>query len=280
MHTKEYLEWKKSYTKVGTYPNYVRWINRFRQFLDRNDEHFTLEDVSRFRVFLSACEYSPRNIQYGLYIIRDYLGYLTSLHGLNFPLKLFKIKQQRSKSHYAVTEEEFTRMIAILPQNEPIPLQRKLMLRMLFETGVRVGELTNLRLSDLQSRSAVIRNEKNHRNRIVGWSETTEKLLQFYLPLREQLDAEDDWLFISFKWKPCKKLSTRQLERIVCEIRKEAGLTNVVRPHSFRHGFVHRKLEEGVPITTVSQMLGHSSTMNVINYAQLSSLELRKAWKL
>jgi len=171
-------------------------------------------------------------------------------------------------------------MIATLPVNEPLGLQRRIMLSMLWETGMRGGELLNLKISDLKPRGAIIENEKNHRSRMVSWSESTEKLLRFYLPLREKLHAEDDYLFVSFSWKPCKKLTTRTLERIIEDLRKKLGFKEPIRPHSFRHGFVHRQLKDGKAITTVAQMLGHSSSLNVMNYAQLTSNEIQEAWGL
>lgn len=258
---------------------YVRWVSFFMTVLNK-EEGFTLDDISNFKLFLESAHYSPKNIQYGLHIIHDFISYLIAIEKLDFPLHLFRVKQERSKSHYPVTEEEYQAMLLVLPDYEPMPLQRRVMLMMLHDTGMRGGELLRMKISDLKDRYAHIDNEKNKRQRLVSWTGETDKLLKKYLSLREHLITEEDWLFVSFKWKPTRQLTTRQLERIVQEIRTRAGLTNPIRPHSFRHGFVHRKLNEGKPITTVSQMLGHSSTMNVINYAQLSSREIRDAWGL
>lgn len=277
----DYLEWKKQTTKnPATWPNYARWVTKFHLFLGKED-NFTLDDVMRFRVFLKEkCEYSPKNIQYGLTLVRDYLSYQITVHKLDFPLKLLKIPQERSKSHYPITQVEYLRMIELLPLNEPITLQRRLMITLLWETGMRVGELLHLRISDLRERGATIGNEKNHRSRIIGWSENTDKMLKFYLPLRKNLLSKEDHLFVSFKWRPCRALTSRQVERIITEIRKKAKLENLIRPHSFRHSFVHRQLAKKTPITTIAQMLGHSTTFNVLSYAQLTGTEIREAWKM
>lgn len=276
----DYLEWKRSTTKnPATVKQYAMWVRRYLTFL--NDEPITLESVGKFRKFLADPEglnYSPKNIQYGTQLVRDYLAYQVTVNGLDFPLRLLKIPQERSNSHPAITKDEFDRMVAFLPKNEPITLQRRLMLTLLYETGMRVGELTRLKISDLKKNGAIIENEKNHRSRRIGWSDETEVLLKFYLPLRRNLMAKEDYLFVSFKWKPSRKLTTRQIERIIEELRKKAQLKNPIRPHSFRHGFVHRQLEKRTPITTIAQMLGHTTTMNVMNYAQLNSKEIQDAW--
>lgn len=260
---------------------YSLWVHRYVRFLKGKGGDITLESIGRFREFLRVeMEYSPKNIQYGTQLIRDYISYQNTVHNLGFPLSLLKIPQERSRSHPAVTKQEYDVMLAFLPKNEPQSLQRRLMLALLWETGMRVGELLRLKISDIKDRGAIIHNEKNHRNRRIGWSKETEALLQFYLPLRNQLPSKEDWLFVSFKYRPCRKFSNRNVELFIEQLRKKAKLKKPIRPHSFRHGFVHRKLEEGKPITTIAQMLGHSTTLNVMTYAQLSGKEIQEAWKM
>lgn len=276
----DYIEWKKSTTKnPHTATHYLRWVQRFHAITQKT-EAFTLEDFGTFKRVLVEMGYSSKNIQYGLYLVRDYLSYLSAVHNLRIPLKLLKITQERSKSHHPITREEYGALISLLPPNEPYSLQKRLMLVFLWETGMRAGELLRLRISELQPRSAIITNEKNPRNRLIGWSMEAERLLQRYLTLRKHLPSKEDYVFVSFYYRPCRRMTTRQLERIVLDLRKKAALKNPVRPHSFRHGFVHRQLEKRTPITTIAQMLGHSSTANVMTYAQLSSREIKDAWEI
>lgn len=275
----DYIKWKASTVIPATLRAYIHWVGFFQTVLDK-DAEYTLHDVAYFKNFLQEANYSPKNIQFGLHIIRDYINYLIAVEGLKFPIHLLRIKQERSNSHHPITEIEYQKMIAILPDYEPMPLQRKVMLMMLHDTGMRGGELLNVRLRDLKGNYVVINNEKNKRQRLVAWTDETHKMLKKYLHLRKELLAAEDYLFVSFKWKPTRKLTTRQLERIVTETRKKAKIKTIIRPHSFRHGFVHRRLKEGKPVTTVAQMLGHTTTMNVLTYAQLSSKEIHEAWDL
>jgi integrase/recombinase XerD len=274
----EYLEWKKSYTKKTTYPNYERWIKRFTEYVGK-EENFELEDVSRFRTFLwDTNKYAPKNVQYGLYLVRDYIHYLVDTKGQKFPLSLFKIKQERSNSHLPAFHDEYNQMISFIPPNTPQNLQRRVLLGILYDTGIRGGELLAIKFKDLDARGCTIRNEKNHRNRMVVWSRETNELLNKYLPLRQEIKNDSEYVFVRLGYESKKRLTTRTLERIVEELRKKAGIEKPIRPHSFRHGFVHRKLDEKVPITTIAQMLGHSSSMNVMNYAQLTGREIKEAW--
>lgn len=274
---KDYLAWKKSTTKNPDTPiNYERWVKRFLAFLD--GKPITLENFGRFKAHLEEVGYSEKNIQYGSYLIRDYIAYQVTVHELSFPLSLLRIPQARSSSHHALMPDEYERLVAELPKGDPVAIQRRLMLMLMWDTGMRVGELTRLKIADLEIQRAVIENEKNHRSRRIGWSKETEKLLKRYLRHRKKVHTKEPYLFVSLKWKPAQKISTRHVERIVFDLRRKADIRTLVRPHSFRHGFVHRKLAEGKPMTTIAQMLGHSTAMNVMNYAQLNSKEMQEAW--
>lgn len=275
MHT--YFQWKKSNVDPKSFPAYVRWISLFMTVLNKESD-YTLDDISRFKLFLENALYSPRNIQFGLYIIHDYIHYLVSMGELTFPIHLFRIKVERSVSHTPISEIDYKSILALLPINTPISLQRRLMLMLLHDTGMRVGELLRLRISDLRKRSAIINNEKNKRQRLVAWSDATEATLVNYLHLRKELQRKEDWLFTSFQMQRNHSLTTRSVQRILKGLCVEAGIKTKLSPHSFRHRFVHRQLEDGKPITTVSQMLGHSTTHNVLTYAQLSSVEIKDAW--
>lgn len=273
----EYLAWKRATTKnPKTTVMYRLWVQRFLNFIKKRP--ITLSLVMEFKQYLIGREYSPKNIQYGLTLVRDYLSYENTVNGLGFPLKLLKIPQERSNSHHAITPVEFTKMLSVLRMDDPIMLQRKLILSLLWDTGMRVGELVALRLSDLKGRQAVIKNEKNHRNRLVAWTVETDRLLKHYLPLRTGLKSPTDFLFISFQYVPRKALSTRQVERIFKEVSHKAGLGDHIRPHGMRHGFTHAQLHKNRPITTLAQMLGHSTVFNVLTYTQLNSNEIKDAW--
>lgn len=272
----DYLEWKRSNVASSSYPNYEHWVKRFTEF-HPDVAQIDLQDIARFKGFLQSKGYSPKNIQYGLSIVRDFIGYLVEVQGLKFPIKLFRIKVERSNSHHSITTEEFRTMLNNTPANTPRNLQKRLMFLMLWDTGMRGGELLRLRICDIRDmKYAQIENEKNYKSRLVAWSDDTIHLLSMYLALRNKIPCSEDWLFVSFFRKKVKKLNMRTLQLMIKEATK--GMESKISPHSFRHGFVHRKLDEGQPITTVAQMLGHSTSLNVMTYSQRSGPEMRDAW--
>lgn len=272
----DYFTWKRSNVAPSSYPNYERWVKKFIKF-HGDTSTVTLEDIARFKSHLEAYGYSPKNVQYGLSIVRDYLHYQVEVHGLSFPLKLFRIKNERSDSHHPITREEFSHMLGKVPAYTEQNIQRRLMILMLWDTGMRGGELLRLRVSDIQDlKYAYIDNEKNYKRRLVAWNDETAHVLSMYLAIRSEILSAEDWLFIPLKRERKDKISMRNLQLIIKELSE--GLEATISPHSFRHGFVHRMLDEGKPITTVAQMLGHSTSLNVMTYSQRSGPEMREAW--
>lgn len=276
-----YLEWKKSYVTEGTFESYQRWYLRFLKFLKKEPLQLTLEDIGRFKIYLKNKGYVPKNIEYGLTIVKDYINYLMTVEGLLFPFSLFKIQRERAKSHYAITQKEYLKMIVQVSNPDIQSIQRRVMLQIMWETGIRVGELLNLKVSQLTPGKAIIENEKNKRQRMIAWSANTEKLLQRYVRVRKRVSCDTDHLFVALGYKriKAKKMTARNVQLFVVKIIKDAKLTNKISPHSFRHGFVHRQLAVGKPLTTVAQMLGHSTSLNILTYHQLSGLEVKEAWK-
>lgn len=279
---KDYIEYKRSHIAPSTAETYERWVIRFSQFMRKTLKKdvflFELQDFTQFQTHLHKCGYAPANIQLGLQVVRGYLSYLHALGHIQVPVNLLKVKRERTQPHYAITKDEYVRMVDSLDESQPVQLQRKLIISMLWDTGMRVSELLSLRESEVGERCTLIWNRKNTNKRLVAWSKRTHTLLQKYLRVRKQRDITSDWLFSSLVSLRDAPLSKRQVEYVVRSVSNHVGIQNKVRPHSFRHGFVHVKLSQNVPIPTIAQLLGHTSVFNVMNYSQLSSNEIREAW--
>lgn len=257
---------------------YALWVDRFNRHLNKDLLQITLEDVAAFTQRINVF-YAPKNVQYGLSIIHDYLHFLIDSEGLKFPLHLFKVRAQRANTHHTILEDEHLTLLKNLPTNEPYTLKLHIMLRILWETGIRVGELCSIKLEDLYEGGALIRNEKNIHNRPIWWSKETDRLLKYYLPLRVEMTTKEPHVFVSFyRAYMGKRLSTRQVERCLAKVVGECGVNPRIVPHSYRHAFIHRKLLEGQPNAIIQRMVGHITDHTISNYARLSSKELKEAW--
>lgn len=274
----DYLKWKDSYVRNrATVKAYEVWINRLNTFIDKPPIEITLGDITEFRDSLRD-RYAPKNIQYGMTIIHDYLKFQMA-HGLQFPIALFKVKAERANSHYPITEKEYLKLLDSLQPQSPRDLRNLVMIRILWETGIRAGELVSMKMLNMGKCGCRINTEKNIYERNIYWSFETDELLRFYLKQRRNLKTDSPNIFVSMSRNGSGSLSVRSVERMLEEILRERRMNKKIVPHSFRHAFVHRQILRGVSEPVVANMVGHTSTNTIMTYSKLSSRELAKAWR-
>ncbi len=149
----------------------------------------------------------------------------------------------------------------------------RLILRILYRCGLRVSELTNLKIEDINFDEGIItiRSGKGDKDRIVPIDANTLDLIDFY-----KAGAEKGYLILSERGG---SLSTRQVERIVKKYAKKAGLKKNVYPHMLRHSFAVHCLKEGMNLRTVQKMLGHSSLTTTQIYLDLTGEDIKKDYE-
>ena len=148
----------------------------------------------------------------------------------------------------------------------------KIMLSLLYATGMRVSEITNLKASDIvfEENIGYIRQAKGRKDRIFNLPELLVKDLQKQVKKQKELDQR--YLFSG----PKAQLSTRNLQKIVQKTAKRAGIKKEVHPHTLRHSFATHLLESGVDIRKIQELLGHADLSTTQIYTHISKEELKK----
>jgi site-specific recombinase XerD len=275
---REYLSWKQSYTKTA-YQAYKVWVLRFQEFTNKPPEQLRYTDYSEFASSLRE-RHASCGIEFALNVVHNYLRFFAEQGRLRFPLYLARVPRGYARSHEAFTETEYQTLINHMRQKKPLPLRDIVMVMLLHDTGMRVGELINLEIEDMEEDlSAVIRTEKTVRNRRVFWNAGTDDMLQQYLVERINrgpANLNRDALFVSKNARNGKSLHTRDVERMLKRFLKEAGISRKLSPHSFRHSFVHRLARLSVPDAIIAQLVGHSTPGTIANYTKLSRPEFQE----
>ncbi len=273
----EFLGWKRSYTKWA-FERYRIWVTRFQDFVNRPPDEMGIGDYVRFTDSIRG-RYAAKNVQYALNIVHNYLRFFHEQGRLGFPIFLVRVPRAHSESHHCVTDGEYERMLRQAAKREDlIGLRDVLILRMLHDTGARVGELMSLRISDLSGEGyAHIDSEKSLDKRRIFWTPPTTAALEDYLKARrsgELAGAENpEAMFLGMTRSGYTPLTTRSVARMVRAMARDAGIASHIVPHSFRHAFVHRLAKKGVPDAIIANMLGHSTSETVRDYTKLSRTE-------
>ncbi len=265
----EYLAWKSTHTTAAA-KRYAPWVSRFQEFTNKAPESLTIGDWTAFALSLQG-RFAPKCVEFALNIIHNYLRFWHEQGRLRLPLYLARVKAARACSHNSITEDEYRRLIEVLELRNN--LRDLVLVRLLHDTGVRVGELARIEIEQIEEdASAVIETEKTVQRRRVFWNQDTDEVLHRYLVERINDGPDTDWLFAG-RCGSEMHLTSRSIERIVEEVCAEAGMERRLTPHSFRHAFIHRMAMLGTPDAIIAQLVGHATPHTISHYTKLSRPE-------
>ena len=278
----EYLKYQKNYSDY-TILSYKNDIEEFFEYISRESLNFKDIEYSDLRFYLMYLKEEKNDnnssIDRKLSALRGFYKHLanegvvkTNVFSLvNGPKKEKKLPRY---FEYNELEELFN-----VPDTETALGQRDLLLlELLYATGVRVGELTNIKVKDidLSSKSILILG-KGNKERIVTYGDYCEEILKRYLSdgyiLLNTLNSE--YLFLN-KNGGC--LTERGVRYILDQIIKQTSINKNISPHMIRHSFATHLLNEGCELTTVQKLLGHESIKATQIYTHVTTDRLREVY--
>ena len=173
-----------------------------------------------------------------------------------------------------LSTEEIDRIIAAVDRSTAKGRRDSAMLEVLYSCGLRVSELTSLRLGDLFFGEGYIRvTGKGDKQRLVPVSAVARDKIQCYLDERPRKFAGADTLFLNNRGKA---LSRVMVFTIIRDAAHRAGIDKTISPHTFRHSFATHLLEGGAGIRQCQEMLGHESIVTTEIYTHLDGEHLRE----
>ncbi|MCD6521527.1 tyrosine recombinase XerC [Candidatus Calescamantes bacterium] len=290
----------------------LKEINEFLRFLEiqRNYSPHTLRsyriDLEQFRGFL---EKKGKNLkEVDIFLAREYLAYLKN-KGLSSSSLMRKVASLKSFFKFLALRKYITgnplrvlaspkrekilprflgveemELILTLPFEGKMGKRDRAILELLYSTGIRVSELVNLNLEDIDWQQEFIKvRGKGSKERVVPVGEKALIAIEEYLPLRQKLlkhhrrdiYVEPSALFLN-AWGG--RLTSRSVERIVEKYIRRASLKKKVTPHQFRHSFATHLLERGADLRAVQELLGHSSLSTTQVYTHLTPSLIRRVY--
>ncbi len=176
-----------------------------------------------------------------------------------------------------LTTAEIDRIIGTIDRSTPKGRRDSAMLEVLYSCGLRVSELTSLRMSDLFFGEGYIRViGKGDKQRLVPVSTTARDRIQCWLDDRRTMDATGRDNEIVFLNNRGGQLTRVMVFTIIKEAVRRAGIDKRISPHTFRHSFATHLLEGGASIRQVQEMLGHESILTTEIYTHLDNDHLRR----
>lgn len=273
-----YLDWKSTHTHFASERYRVRLI-RFAQFtgLTGNISDISGDDIVQYHRKMEKSDgYSLNTIAYSARILKNFFEFwrgrgVTTLN----PQEIIPVRFI-SADKMVVSKDDLEDMSDVLDEHVFADLTKKLVLHLLWDTGMRVSELCELQIADIQEktkgkyRTAKVRTRKSMRYNLVVWGEKTDKLLTKYLAIRLSEDINSDRLLVVPNKKDSDKVTTRTIQRWIKSVSEEAMLDKHITPHSFRHGKAHHMLDSGANVRDVQAILRHVNPQSSFHYMQLN----------
>jgi len=262
---REYLEGEKK--SENTVEQYVRYASQMLIFIGKRGNKITPGDLRKYKIYLSTKKkYSKNSIYLALKAATSYLKFI-GREELAREIKPPKRPKQMPKY---LTEEEVRRLMEAAEGNP----RDYAIISLLAYSGLRVSELCNLRVEDvdLSERVVYVHSGKGDKDRIVVISEHAAEAIEAYLLTR---DDDLEYLFSSRK---SEKISRVQVFRLVKEYAIKAGIKKKVTPHVLRHTLATTLLKRGVDIRYIQQFLGHSSVATTQIYTHVDDESLRRVY--
>ncbi len=280
----DYLNNEKNYS-LNTTKNYEIDILEFKDYLDKKNFNYLTVDHDFIKGYLMELynkKLSRNSIARKLSSLRSFYKYLfnNDLIKTN-PFKYVSTPKKERKLPKYLGVEELEVIFNIPDLNTSLGQRNKVILEVLYATGVRVSELVNIKLSDIDFyRKEIKILGKGNKERIDPFGDYCLNAINLFLndgrkKLLQKHHTSSEYLIIN---EHGKKITTRGVEKIIDGIVKKAALKKHVSPHMLRHSFATHLLNEGCSIRTVQELLGHESLESTQVYTHVSNERLRSVY--
>jgi integrase/recombinase XerD len=271
-----YIEKGLSKNTVSSYENdissFLSWLNQ-KQI---NYKHVSDKDINEFISNLFNCGLKSSSINRKISSIKHFYLFLSKKKIIKYsPADEIETPKQEKYLPISMSEEEVERLINSPNSNRIIERRDKAMIEILYATGMRISELVNLKLTDIDFNRSVLKVfGKGSKERLVPYGEKAAEALRIYLEDRKKLDSKD--VFLSNRGTRITRGAFWQ--RIKIYIKRE-NLKSSISPHTLRHAFATHLLNRGADLRSVQILLGHSDLSTTQIYTHIAKKRLGEILK-
>lgn len=217
------------------------------------------------------------SVAHDLYALSSFFKFLIKLGEINDnPVDLIKAPKVKRHLPKILTLNEVNQLLDNQKTFKKQDVRDLAIAELLFSSGLRVSELVNLTLKDLDEQTMEVRVlGKGNKQRVVPVGQSAIDRINDYLKVRDEFEPKDDSLFLN---RFGSQLSTRAVEQNLEKISLKAGLSTHLNPHKLRHSFATELLQGGADLRVVQEMLGHSSLAATQVYTHLDFEHLKEVY--
>ena len=278
----EYINIEKRYSP-NTIISYRKDLEDFAKFLLDTESIENLQKadkkmVRNFIIHLNNQKLSKRSINRKISTLKSFYNFLLRISEIKTsPMEGISMLKFYAEKQIPFSEEEMKHLLLILEEAQ-VELLDKLIIEVLYQTGMRRAELCNLPLENVNfSRNEIVVIGKGNKERIVPISPDLSKVLKiYYLEHRKPTAEAERYFFVSSKGK---KITEKFVYLMVTSYLSQVSLKEKKSPHILRHSFATHVLNGGAEISKVKKIMGHASLASTQVYTNANIEQLKKVFR-
>jgi len=263
----------------------LNYLKDYKIIKRNNIQYIDRSIIRKYIVYLKKCDYSVRSICRKISTIRSFFKYILREGIVNIDPTINLITPKIDKKlPYFLYLQEINKLIEAPLGNTIFGIRDRAILELLYGTGMRVGELVNLNIRDIDLDEKNVRVfGKGSKERILPLGNPGIKAVQEYLTGRNKfrknisIDKNDLNAFLLNRFGG--RLSARSIRRLIIKYMKIAGLNKKISPHVLRHSFATHLLGGGADLRSVQELLGHESLSTTQIYTHITKERLKAIYK-
>lgn len=278
----EYLKYQRNYSDF-TCNNYKKDLNEYNSFILSNKinyKNMDYNEAKEYVIYLNKKNDVKSTISRKLSSLRTFYKYLVLNNKVESnPFLLVSSPKKEKRIPKFINYNNMEEILNVPNIKTKEGQRERVILEVLYASGVRVSELVNIKLKDIDfSNKNILIFGKGSKERLVSFGDYALEYINLYLKEGRNLlldGVKSDYLIVG---KKSEKLTTRRVEQIIDDIIKRTSIKLNITPHMFRHTFATHLLDNGCDLLVVQELLGHASLSSTEIYTHVSNEHLREVY--
>lgn len=279
----KYLEYclKELNYSLNTIEGYKRDLDKYIVYINKENINYlniNKNDILNYLKYLDSYNYTNKSISRHLSSLRSFYNYLIDIKLIedNIFKRIRNPKIEKKLPNY-LNILEIEEILDSISLDNSEDIRNKCVFLLLYATGLRASELSNITLSDIDFNNLSIRVlGKGNKERIVYYGEVAKDILNDYLKVRNEFIVKDNnYLFLN---KSGNKLSRESIGGIINKIIDNSSVNHKISPHVLRHTFATHLLDNGADLRSVQELLGHVNLRTTEIYTHVSNERIKSAY--
>lgn len=270
----EYLKYLINVKKYSDYTvlNYEKDIIKYENFLQKHNINYKEVTYTQLKMYLETISCLKRtSIIRNISTLRSYYNYLVSNNVIeNNVINLLEVTNKEKKLPNFNTYDTTQRVLENINLNTDLHIRDKLVIELLYSTGIRVSELVNIKDNDINRKDNLIKIfGKGNKERYVVYGTICSALMDKYFNMPMKCNCNSEYLILNSKGS---KITTRSINNIIYKYKVD---NKKMSAHTFRHSCATDLLNNGADLKTVQNLLGHSNISTTSIYTHTSKEKVR-----